>query len=63
VPVPDRHRRFRLVRFWSAAAGIAFVLAGAVMYVLPGPGLPVLAAGMSLLFCSAVLWLWDGLRG
>ncbi len=45
-----RHRRrSTLYRFVFAAAGLAVLLAGIAMLVLPGPGLLVSAAGLAML--------------
>ncbi|MER5215442.1 hypothetical protein ABT063_34105 [Streptomyces sp. NPDC002838] len=38
-----------------AAAGAPLTLAGAAMYVLPGPGLPVLAIGLAALITGLVM--------
>ncbi|WP_432073835.1 hypothetical protein [Streptomyces wuyuanensis] len=38
-----------------AAGGTALTLAGAAMYVLPGPGLPVLAIGLAALITGLVV--------
>jgi uncharacterized protein (TIGR02611 family) len=46
----DRHRERRLViRIVFAAAGVAVLLAGLAMLVLPGPGMLVTAIGLSTL--------------
>ncbi len=37
--------------------GALAAVAGSVMYLLPGPGLPLLATGVSLLLGRAALWL------
>ncbi|MFI8363381.1 hypothetical protein ACIGD1_24825 [Streptomyces sp. NPDC085612] len=37
------------------AAGVPFTLAGAAMYFLPGPGFPVLLAGLALLVTGLVM--------
>lgn len=37
------------------AAGIPLALVGAAMYVLPGPGFPVLATGLAALIAGLVL--------
>ncbi|QCR48663.1 hypothetical protein C1N79_19690 [Streptomyces sp. SGAir0924] len=37
--------------------GALAAVAGSVMYLLPGPGLPLLATGVSLLLGGAALWL------
>ncbi|GGQ30687.1 hypothetical protein ACFFKE_12090 [Streptomyces mutabilis] len=37
-------------------AGALAAVAGSVMYVLPGPGLPLVVTGVSLLLGGAVLW-------
>ncbi|GAA2289107.1 hypothetical protein GCM10010415_70690 [Streptomyces atrovirens] len=42
---------------WLIGVGALAVVAGSVMYVLPGPGLPLLATGALLLLGGAVLWL------
>ncbi|CAL9671540.1 hypothetical protein SUDANB15_07431 (plasmid) [Streptomyces sp. enrichment culture] len=38
-----------------AAAGTPLTLAGALMYVLPGPGLPVLVIGLTTLIAGLVM--------
>jgi hypothetical protein len=38
-----------------AAIGTSFTLAGAAMYFLPGPGVPVLVIGLSLLVTRLVM--------
>jgi hypothetical protein len=38
-----------------AAVGAPLTLAGALMYVLPGPGFPVLVIGMALLATGLVM--------
>lgn len=43
---------------WLAGSGAVLVGAGAVMYVLPGPGSLGLAAGVVLLLMAAVLRLF-----
>jgi uncharacterized protein (TIGR02611 family) len=46
----ERHRRRPLVvRVAIAAAGFAAVGGGVLLLVLPGPGIPLLAAGLGLL--------------
>ncbi|OKJ92525.1 hypothetical protein AMK26_34810 [Streptomyces sp. CB03234] len=47
---------------WLLGSGAAFVGAGAVMYVLPGPGLPLLGVGVLLLLVAALLRLLGGGR-
>lgn len=42
---------------WLIGMGALAAVAGSVMYVLPGPGLPLLATGASLLLGGAILWL------
>jgi hypothetical protein len=44
----ERHRPLAL-RALIVAAGFALVAVGAALMVLPGPGIPVLAAGLGLL--------------
>ncbi|AIS01826.1 putative membrane protein [Streptomyces glaucescens] len=39
------------------SAGAALTVAGAAMYVLPGPGLPLLALGLAAVAAGAALWL------
>ncbi|MBJ6613788.1 PGPGW domain-containing protein [Streptomyces griseoincarnatus] len=39
----------RRIRVILATAGTALTLAGALMYVLPGPGIPVLVIGLAAL--------------
>ena len=36
--------------------GVALTAAGAAMYVLPGPGLPVLLLGLAALVAGAAVW-------
>ena len=43
------HQRSMVVRVAFAAAGFGAVTAGALLLVLPGPGIPLLAAGLGLL--------------
>ncbi|MFZ4161438.1 PGPGW domain-containing protein [Streptomyces griseoincarnatus] len=38
-----------------ATAGTALTLAGALMYVLPGPGFPILVIGLAALITSLVM--------
>ncbi len=46
----ERHReRHKIVRAAAVLAGFVIVLVGLVMIPLPGPGLPVTAAGLTLL--------------
>jgi hypothetical protein len=37
--------------------GAALTVVGAAMYVLPGPGLPVLTLGLTAVAIGAALWL------
>ncbi|MFD3613326.1 hypothetical protein ACFWXA_35855 [Streptomyces atroolivaceus] len=39
--------------------GIALILVGAAMYVLPGPGLPFLLLGLAVAVAGAALWFTD----
>ena len=56
-----RHRqRHRLYRIGFAAAGFVVLIAGVVMLVTPGPGIPVLILGLAMLaleFAWAERWL------
>ncbi|WP_369188688.1 hypothetical protein [Streptomyces sp. R08] len=36
--------------------GVALTAAGAAMYVLPGPGLPVLLLGLAAVVAGAAVW-------
>ncbi|MCG8970518.1 MULTISPECIES: hypothetical protein [Streptomyces] len=36
--------------------GVALIAAGAAMYVLPGPGLPVLLLGLTALAAGGGIW-------
>lgn len=45
-----------------AAAGTALALCGVVMWVLPGPGMPVLLLGTLCLAVAGALRLTDRLR-
>lgn len=47
---------------WLTFAGTVFTVAGAAMYVLPGPGLPVLATGVLILLGAASLRLFGSRR-
>jgi hypothetical protein len=47
---------------WLAFAGTAVTAMGAVMYVLPGPGLPVLVTGVLILLGAASLRLRGSVR-
>ncbi|WP_328769797.1 hypothetical protein [Streptomyces sp. NBC_00286] len=38
-----------------AAAGTPLVLTGAAMYVLPGPGFPILATGLAALITGLIM--------
>ncbi|MEV7510364.1 MULTISPECIES: hypothetical protein [unclassified Streptomyces] len=42
------------IRITLAASGVVVTMAGAVMYVLPGPGLPVLLVGLALLAAGVI---------
>lgn len=42
---------------WLAGVGALAAVAGSAMYVLPGPGLPLLATGVSLFLGGAAVWL------
>jgi uncharacterized protein (TIGR02611 family) len=57
----ERHRqRHRLYRIGFAAAGFVVLIAGIVMLVTPGPGIPVLILGLAMLsleFAWAERWL------
>jgi uncharacterized protein (TIGR02611 family) len=57
----ERHRqRHRLYRIGFAAAGFIVLIAGIVMLVTPGPGIPVLILGLAMLaleFAWAERWL------
>jgi uncharacterized protein (TIGR02611 family) len=57
----ERHRqRHRLYRIGFAAAGFIVLIAGVVMLVTPGPGIPVLILGLAMLaleFAWAERWL------
>jgi uncharacterized protein (TIGR02611 family) len=57
----ERHRqRHRLYRIGFAAAGFLVLIAGIVMLVTPGPGIPVLIVGLAMLaleFGWAERWL------
>ena len=56
-----RHRsRNRVYRFAFAVAGFVVLLAGIVMLVTPGPGIPVIILGLTMLaleFAWAERWL------
>ncbi|MFF7647408.1 hypothetical protein [Streptomyces canus] len=45
----------RRIQAVLVAVGVLLTLAGALMYVLPGPGLPVLVIGMALLITGLVM--------
>ncbi|MEW2325349.1 PGPGW domain-containing protein [Streptomyces griseoincarnatus] len=45
----------RRIRVILATAGTALTLAGALMYVLPGPGFPVLVIGLAALITGLVM--------
>jgi NhaP-type Na+/H+ or K+/H+ antiporter len=53
----DRDLSRRRAARWLTALGAALGVVGAVMYVLPGPGLPVLGTGVLLLLCAAMVRL------
>jgi uncharacterized protein (TIGR02611 family) len=57
----EQHRqRNRLVRVGFAAAGFVVLAAGVVMLVTPGPGIPVIVLGLTMLaleFAWAERWL------
>jgi uncharacterized protein (TIGR02611 family) len=57
----EQHRqRNRLVRVAFAAAGFVVLAAGVVMLVTPGPGIPVIVLGLTMLaleFAWAERWL------
>lgn len=57
----ERHRsRNRIYRFAFALAGFVVLLAGVVMLVTPGPGIPVIILGLGMLaleFAWAERWL------
>jgi uncharacterized protein (TIGR02611 family) len=57
----ERHRqRNRIVRLAFALAGFVVLLAGLVMLVTPGPGIPVIILGLTMLaleFAWAERWL------
>jgi uncharacterized protein (TIGR02611 family) len=57
----ERHRqRSRIVRLAFALAGFVVLLAGLVMLVTPGPGIPVVVLGLTILaleFAWAERWL------
>jgi uncharacterized protein (TIGR02611 family) len=57
----ERHRqRNRIYRIAFAAVGFAVLLAGLVMLVTPGPGIPVVILGLGMLaleFAWAERWL------
>ncbi|WP_406354200.1 hypothetical protein OH738_24760 [Streptomyces hirsutus] len=42
------------------SVGAVATMAGALMYVLPGPGLPVLLAGLALTACGAAVRITGG---
>ncbi|MFD3414358.1 hypothetical protein [Streptomyces cyaneofuscatus] len=42
------------------SAGAVAAVAGALMYVLPGPGLPALVAGLALMAAGAAVRITDG---
>jgi uncharacterized protein (TIGR02611 family) len=57
----ERHRqRNRIVRIAFAIAGFVVLLAGVIMLVTPGPGIPVIILGLGILaleFAWAERWL------
>jgi uncharacterized protein (TIGR02611 family) len=57
----ERHRqRNRIFRIGFAAVGFAVLLAGLVMLITPGPGIPVVIIGLGMLaleFAWAERWL------
>jgi uncharacterized protein (TIGR02611 family) len=57
----ERHRqRNRIYRVGFAAVGFAVLLAGLIMLVTPGPGIPVIILGLGMLaleFAWAERWL------
>ena len=57
----ERHRqRNRIVRIAFAIAGFVVLLAGVIMLVTPGPGIPVIILGLGMLaleFAWAERWL------
>ncbi|MFD5663179.1 hypothetical protein [Streptomyces hirsutus] len=42
------------------SVGAVATVAGALMYVLPGPGFPVLLAGLALTACGAAVRITGG---
>lgn len=56
----EHRQRNRLVRIAFAAAGFVVLSAGVVMLVTPGPGIPVIVLGLTMLaleFAWAERWL------
>jgi uncharacterized protein (TIGR02611 family) len=57
----ERHRqRHRIIRIAFAIAGFVVLLAGVIMLVTPGPGIPVIILGLGILaleFAWAERWL------
>ncbi|MFH8880516.1 hypothetical protein [Streptomyces californicus] len=45
------------------SVGAVATVAGALMYVLPGPGLPVLLAGLALMAAGAVIRVFSSRAG
>ncbi|MET9323869.1 hypothetical protein ABZX75_27375 [Streptomyces sp. NPDC003038] len=45
-----------------ASAGALTTMAGAALYVLPGPGIPVLAVGVAFLFAGVAILGADASR-
>ncbi|MGW4725308.1 hypothetical protein [Streptomyces sp. S1] len=39
------------------SVGVVLAVVGAAMYVLPGPGLPVLLLGLAAVVAGAALWI------
>jgi hypothetical protein len=54
-PEEEQRMSARRIQAVLVAVGVPLTLAGALMYVLPGPGLPVLVIGVALLITGLVM--------
>jgi hypothetical protein len=54
-PEEEQRMSARRIQAVLVAVGVPLTLAGALMYVLPGPGFPVLVIGVALLITGLVM--------
>lgn len=55
-PEDGGHRPGRGLARWLVGVGALVAATGSAMYLLPGPGLPLLATGVVFLLGGAILW-------